>query len=293
MMSDSSEDFLLPYSRPEEVLPEYRRLFIGRPDVYAVQQTDGSYRLARQPLSDSVLLAHLAGRISVGTYLITPEDEAEAKVASWSVRPRDYGAFLSTIFDEWARNDVGQVYVQIFDIALEAWIGREPSLCVFRSACGEGLALEHNGDLYSCDHYVYPEYRLGNILETPITEMVYSDFQRKFGQDKADMLPQYCRDCDYHFMCHGECPKHRFLTAPDGEPGLYYLCAGYKHFFAHIDPHMQFMANELRHERAPANLMQHLRDQEGGGRPHSSPGPNEPCPCNSGKKFKKCCGRLA
>jgi len=224
-----------------------------------------------------------------GLTLVTPD--REAAVTRWSVEPAAYGRFLNTIFDEWVRNDVGRTFVQIFDIALEAWMGMNPSLCVFRDACGDGLALEHNGDLYSCDHYVYPEYRLGNIMETPITAMLGSAFQRKFGEDKRDALPRYCRECPVRFICHGECPKHRFLTTPDGEPGLNYLCAGYKDFFTHIDPYMRFMAAELRADRAPANVMAYVRvrDLEASGR--SEPGPNDPCFCGSGRKYKKCCGR--
>jgi len=131
-------------------------------------------------------------------------------------------------------------------------------VCVFRKTCGSALAMEHTGDLYSCDHFVYPENKLGNIADTDLGEMVSSQQQVKFGLDKRDSLPRMCRTCDVRFACNGECPKHRFLTTPDGEPGLNYLCAGYKHFFHHVDPYMQFMAKELRASRAPANIMQIL-----------------------------------
>lgn len=224
-----------------------------------------------------------------GLTLVTPD--REAAVTRWSVEPAAYGRFLIAIFDEWVRSDVGRTFVQIFDIALEAWMGMNPSLCVFRDTCGGGLALEHNGDLYSCDHYVYPGYRLGNIMETPLTGMVGSAFQRKFGEDKRDTLPRCCRECPVHFICHGECPKHRFLTTPDGEPGLNYLCAGYKDFFTHIDPYMRFMAAELRAGRAPANVMGYVRTQELEASGRREPGPNDLCVCGSGRKYKKCCGR--
>ncbi|MGW8181585.1 MAG: anaerobic sulfatase maturase, partial [bacterium] len=227
-----------------------------------------------------------------GLSLVTANASEPAKVSSWSVKPAQFGRFLSSIFDEWVRQDVGEHFVQIFDIALEAWVGMEPSLCVFRKTCGSALAIEHNGDLYSCDHFVYPENRLGNILESSIASMVSSPQQLKFGQDKLDTLPRYCMNCEVRFVCNGECPKHRFLHTPDGEPGLNYLCAGYKQFFKHIDPYMQFMAAELREQRPPANVMgwSRLRDLESAGK--KRPGRNEPCICGSGKKYKKCCGRF-
>jgi uncharacterized protein len=197
-----------------------------------------------------------------GLVLISPRDPHTADVSEWSVEPRQYGIFLNTIFDEWVRNDVGKYYVQLFDVALESWLGLEPSLCVFRPTCGSALALEHNGDLYSCDHYVYPENKLGNILHQSLRTLVNSAQQRSFGLDKRDSLPRYCRECDVRFACNGECPKHRFISTPDGEPGLNYLCAAYKIFFKHVDPYMKFMANELRHQRPPSNVMSWIREQE-------------------------------
>jgi len=230
-----------------------------------------------------------------GLVLISPSYEEQAQVSEWSVEPVQYGKFLCAIFDEWARHDVGRVYVQIFDVALESWLGMQPGLCIFRETCGGALAIEHNGDLYSCDHYVYPEYKLGNILERPLESLVNSAQQQKFGLDKHDTLPRYCRECEVRFACNGECPKHRFIRTPDGEAGLNYLCAGYKIFFKHIDPYMQFMAEELRHERAPANVMAWTRMRDLVRRPTDNrrPGRNDPCPCGSGKKYKKCCGREA
>ncbi len=162
--------------------------------------------------------------------LISPNFKKEAHVTDWSVDSKQFGVFLSTIFDEWVRNDVGKFYIQIFDIALESWFGMEPSLCVFRKTCGSAMAIEHNGDLYSCDHYVYPENKLGNIMEEPLVSLVNSVQQHKFGLDKLNTLPQYCIDCNVRFACNGECPKHRFVKTPDGEEGLNYLCAGYIFF---------------------------------------------------------------
>lgn len=190
--------------------------------------------------------------------LIQPSFNRAAQVTEWSVEPLAYGNFLAKIFDEWVRKDVGRYFVQQFDVALESWMGMEASLCVFRKTCGSALALEHTGDLYSCDHFVYPEHKLGNIMQSNLDQMVQSQQQIKFGRDKLDSLPRMCRECDVRFACNGECPKHRFLTTPDGEPGLNYLCAGYKHFFHHITPYMQFMATELRAHRAPANIMRIL-----------------------------------
>ncbi len=223
-----------------------------------------------------------------GLVLIGPASTQSAKVSAWSVEPRQYGRFLCAIFDEWVRRDVGRVYVQLFDVALETWLGLKASLCVFRETCGNAMAMEHNGDLYSCDHFVYPENKLGNIMEKPLASLVRCAQQVKFGLDKRDMLPRYCRECDVRFACNGECPKHRFIKTPDGEEGLNYLCAGYKLFFHHIDPYMRFMAGELLERRPPANVMAWIRKQETAQQP---PGRNDPCPCASGLKYKKCCGR--
>jgi len=225
-----------------------------------------------------------------GLVLISPDSEEAARVSEWSVEPLQYGRFLCAIFDEWVRNDVGRSFVQMFDVALESWMGYPASLCVFRETCGSAMAMEHNGDLYSCDHFVYPENKLGNIMESPISALVNSAQQRKFGLDKRDTLPRYCRQCEVRFACNGECPKHRFIRTPEGEEGLNYLCAGYKKFFNHIDPYMRFMAEELQQRRAPANVMDWIRMQEAESAGKGQPGRNDPCPCGSGKKYKKCCG---
>jgi uncharacterized protein len=179
-----------------------------------------------------------------------------------SVKPKQYGSFLIGIFEEWVRRDVGTVFVQMFDVALANWYGEPAGVCVFQPTCGLALALEHNGDLYACDHYVEPDYCLGNILETPMIELVASDRQRRFGQDKRDTLPKYCRECDVRFACHGECPRNRILRAPNGEPGLNYLCAGFKLFFHHVDRPMRIMADLLRQNRAPAEIMRWYRAQD-------------------------------
>lgn len=190
-----------------------------------------------------------------GLVLIQPSFPKDAHVTEWSVEPQAYGNFLARIFDEWVRRDVGRYYVQMFDVALESWLGMDASLCVFRETCGSALAMEHTGDVYSCDHFVYPEHKLGNIMESALEQLASSKQQETFGANKRDLLPRMCRECEVRFACNGECPKHRFLKTPDGDPGLNYLCAGYKYFFNHIDPYMKFMAGELRARRAPANVM--------------------------------------
>jgi len=185
------------------------------------------------------------------------EGEVRLPVTEWSCEPRQYGKFLCEIFDEWVRRDVGRTFVQIFDVTLGNWMGTGGGLCVFSETCGTALAMEHNGDVYSCDHYVYPRYKLGNVLNASLGDMVNSEFQRQFGTDKKSTLPRYCRECDVRHLCHGECPKHRFLRTPDGEGGLNYFCSAYKMFFAHSRPAMLRMAALLRAGRAPAEIMAH------------------------------------
>ena len=227
--------------------------------------------------------------------VLDPEDDLEIvdgpPVTPWSVRPKDYGEFLVAIFDEWVRKDVGRIHVQIFEVQLGIWMGLGASLCVFTETCGNALAMEHNGDLYACDHYVYPEYLLGNILETPIRELVDSPAQVRFGELKRDALPRFCRECDVRFACNGECPKHRFAKAPDGEPGLNYLCAGYKRFFHHIDPYMKAIGDLLRRGRPASEIMPIVAERdraEAERRRWMTATRNDPCPCGSGKKYKRC-----
>ncbi len=215
-----------------------------------------------------------------------------SRVTKRSIKSRQYGQFLSTIFDEWIKTDVGRVYVQIFDVALSAWYGLTPSLCIFAPTCGNALALEHNGDLYSCDHFVEPNYFLGNIQEENMLELVASDQQRKFGRDKLDTLPRYCLECEVRFTCNGGCPKNRFIRTPDGEEGLNYLCAGYKHFFKHVDFPMRIMAYLLRQNRAPAEVMQVLPAEEARiAAAIVDANRNDLCPCGSRKAIKQCHGK--
>jgi uncharacterized protein len=209
-------------------------------------------------------------------------------VTDRSVEPEAFGRFLAAIFDEWIKNDVGVVYVQHFDVALANWYGEPSGLCVFSETCGLAVALEHNGDLYSCDHYVEPDYLLGNINDTPMIELIASDKQVAFGEAKRDALPEFCRSCEVRFACHGGCPKNRFTKTPDGEDGLNYLCAGYKKFFNHINEPMQIMSQLLSQNRAPSDVSEVLAAKEAAR--FAGVGRNDPCPCGSGAKYKKCHG---
>ena len=229
--------------------------------------------------------------------IVEPEKEThlqgEDAVTNRSVTARQYGDFLIAIFDEWVRRDVGRVYVQIFEVALAAWVGAPKGLCIFEETCGAALAMEHNGDVYSCDHFVEQTYKLGNLKQRPLLAMVNSQQQYRFGQAKRDTLPRYCRECPVLFVCNGGCPKDRILSTPDGEPGLNYLREGYKAFFTHIDRPMRRMAEELQAERSPANIMYFLAQEEQElQRRFAQAGRNDPCPCGSGHKFKKCHGLL-
>lgn len=207
-----------------------------------------------------------------------------ARVTARSVNGPAYGRFLIDIFDEWVHQDVSQVYVQIFDVSLAVWYGQRPGLCIFEETCGLGLAMEFNGDLYSCDHFVEPRYHLGNIDQQPLAELVMSPQQYRFGLDKRERLPDYCRQCEVRFMCNGGCPKDRILKTPQGEPGLNYLCAGFRAFFNYIDRPMKIMAAYLRQQRAPAEIMavwageSSLQDTPDGA----------PCPCGSKRPIETC-----
>jgi uncharacterized protein len=215
-------------------------------------------------------------------------------VTDRSVTAEQWGRFLTTIFDEWLKRDVGTVFVQMFDAALASWVGTTPTLCIFAETCGDAVALEHTGDLYSCDHFVEPKHLLGNIAETSLAELVASPQQRAFGAAKRDTLPRYCRECPVRFACHGECPKNRFILTPDGEPGLNYLCAGYKGFFTHIDKPMRIMADLLRRGRYADEVTQILKAEDVRlSAAVARAGRNEPCPCGSGRKTKRCHGALA
>jgi uncharacterized protein len=223
----------------------------------------------------------------------TPGSRPESPVTGRSVKPKQYGRFLIGVFEEWIRHDVGRIFVRDFDQALAAWSGVGPSLCVHAEECGRAVAIEHNGDLYSCDHFVDPDHKLGNIHEQPIRQLANSARQQEFGRSKSRNLPGCCRQCEVRFACHGACPKDRFALAPGGEPGLNYLCAGYKMFFTHIDPCMRAMAAAIQSGRPASDVMIRLRREQRRARqgvdPRRPAGRNDPCPCGSGKKHKNCC----
>jgi uncharacterized protein len=207
-------------------------------------------------------------------------------VTERTVGGEQYGRFLVDIFEEWLRHDVGEVFVQMFDVTLEAYFGRH-LLCIHAPTCGNGPALEHNGDLYACDHYVEPRFRLGNIHATHMIELIASPQQRQFGQAKEDSLTAQCRGCEVRALCHGGCPKDRFALSRDGEPGQNYLCAGLELFFTHTRPAMQAMVRLLQQGRAPSDVMALVAAED------ARRGPYQPCPCGSGKKFRFCHGNRA
>lgn len=179
-------------------------------------------------------------------------------LADFSITPEQWGNFLCTIFDEWVHNDVGEYFVQLFDATLANWVGQAPGVCILAEECGHAGVMEFNGDVYSCDHFVYPEHLLGNLHTKTITEMMYSEQQNKFAKMKKQMLPQQCKECKFLFACHGECPKNRYLNDKYGNYGLNYLCKGYRQFFEHVEPYMNFMKRELENHRAPANVMKQI-----------------------------------
>jgi len=188
--------------------------------------------------------------------------QAGSLVTGRSITDEGWGRFLIGIFEEWARHDVGRVYVQIFDVTLANFVGEPPHLCIYSETCGAAMAMEHNGDMYSCDHFVEPDYMVGNINDTHMLQIAASPQQLKFGQDKMTTLPRYCIECEVRFACHGGCPKNRFIKTPGGEPGLNYLCAGYKAFFNHVDRPMKIMAALLRQNRGPVEIMDILAKED-------------------------------
>lgn len=197
-----------------------------------------------------------------GRHLAAPMQEGE-RTAGFSVTPEQWGSFLCTLFDEWVGNDVGQYFIQLFDATLANWVGEQPGVCSMARTCGHAAVMEFNGDIYSCDHFVFPQYKLGNIRRNSLVEMMYGEKQQAFGSMKQTSLPQQCRQCEFLFACNGECPKNRFVRTASGETGLNYLCKGYYTFFKHAAPYMDFMKNELTAGRAPANVMEAIRKSQG------------------------------
>lgn len=223
-------------------------------DVYRFFKEIGSQYMQFTPIVERV-----SDSRADGLKLLPPDETLDARLASWSVDPVAFGKFYIEIFDEWVRNDVGRYYVQLFDSTLANHIGAQPGVCVYAEKCGHASVMEFNGDVYACDHYVFPEYKLGNIKTKSIYEMMFQEQQLQFGADKYEKLPSQCLNCDVLKYCHGECPKNRIAKTTTGEPGLNYLCAGYKAFYRHARPYMEFMGNELHNKRPPANVMYFAR----------------------------------
>jgi len=257
----------------------------GREVYRFLRDECGAHFVQFIPIVERVAEASENGDVPWASWRDRPLYEQEGDhVTGRSVTAEQYGRFLIDVFEEWVRRDVGEVYVQLFDVALANWVGEPPGLCIHSETCGLALALEHTGDLYSCDHFVEPRHRLGNIEEHRMLELVGSEQQRRFGLDKRDLLPDYCLECDVRFACHGGCPKDRFISTPDGEQGLNYLCAGYKAFFHHVGPAMRFMATQLRSGDAPSDIVQRYAAED------ARRGRNGPCTCGSGRKWKHCHG---
>ena len=195
-----------------------------------------------------------------GRTLASLADDREIPLADASVTPEQWGNFLCTIFDDWVRHDVGKTFVEIFDCTLANWMGVLPGICAYSKECGHAGVMEHNGDVYSCDHFVFPEYKLGNIRDQSLIDMLYGEKQQAFSRLKHTSLPRQCKECDMEFACHGECPKNRFEKDKYGEPGLNYLCQGYYQYYSHVAPYMDFMKRELLAQRPPANIMNVLKN---------------------------------
>ena len=195
-----------------------------------------------------------------GRTLASLADDREIPLADASVTPEQWGNFLCTIFDDWVRHDVGKTFVEIFDCTLANWMGVLPGICAYSKECGHAGVMEHNGDVYSCDHFVFPEYKLGNIRDQSLIDMLYGEKQQAFSRLKHTSLPRQCKECDMEFACHGECPKNRFEKDKYGEPGLNYLCQGYYQYYTHVAPYMDFMKRELLAQRPPANIMNVLKN---------------------------------
>lgn len=212
------------------------------------------------PIVERLRIQEPTENISLLKLATAKEDDHEAELAPFTVNADKWGDFLCSIFDEWVKEDVGKIFVQIFDSTLANWVGENPGVYTMAKTCGHAGVMEFNGDVYSCDHFVFPEYKLGNIYDDTLTSMMYSNKQQTFGNDKFDKLPQQCRECDVLFACYGECPKNRFIKDKYGNKGLNYLCKGYYKFFKHVMPYMDYMKNELLAQRPPANIMTWIKE---------------------------------
>lgn len=252
---------LQQYGVPFNVLTCVTKESSKRPlDVYRFLRAQGVKFIQFIPIIERVpdTTSH-----QLGLRLAAPpafnQKEVQTAVTPWTVESEAYGNFLIQVFDEWVRQDVGSVHIMNFEWALSSWLGLPSSICIFSEHCGSAAVMEHNGDLYSCDHYVYPDYQMGNILTDSLGELMESEQQKNFGTSKKTSLPKSCLDCDVRFACHGECPKHRFLLTDEGEPGLNYLCAGYKKYFRHIHPYMKVMVQLIEYGQPVSKVMDVLK----------------------------------
>ncbi len=249
------------------------------------QQPERVYRALKELGATHMQFIPLLERMDGGELAGPPQPDRQLPVAPWSCGSDELGSFLCGIFDLWVRSDIGEIFVQPFDVALSIrHLGRS-SICAHDETCGDALVVEHNGDVYACDHYVYPEHRLGNLLRTPLAQLADDPRQRAFGAAKRDELPTACRDCQHLPSCRGGCPKHRSLRSSGGEPGLNYFCSSYRRFFERIGPHIEAMHGLLLQGKPAAAHMRQLSSR----RDWTEPRRNDPCPCGSGLKYKRCC----
>ena len=269
---------------PQEFHDEYRRARDGKPTFHRVMRAvdmlnrygvdwnamavvndynadypDEFYNFFKQIGCRYIQFTPVVERLTADGHIAAVSSPGE--LAPFSVTPAQWGDFLCRVFDLWVKSDVGETFVQIFDATLANYVGVEPGVCTLASVCGHAGVMEHNGDVYCCDHFVFPEYLLGNIHDATIAEMMYSERERAFGAAKKTALPDQCKQCQFLKLCNGECPRNRFCLTADGQPGLNYLCEGYRQFFAHSAPYFQFMAEELRNQRPPSNVMKAIISQ--------------------------------
>jgi uncharacterized protein len=284
---------------PAEMHDTHRRTADGRPTH---SQVLGSYRLmqrhripcdilcvvnavnVRRPIEVYRFFKQIGAQYLGFIPLVEPA--WDGKVSDRTPSPEAWGNFLCAIFDEWLGRDIGRVQVQIFEEVARKALGHQHALCIFREQCGDVPVIEHNGDFFSCDHFVHPAFHIGNIVQTPLVELFESPAQRQFGEAKSESLPGYCRKCEVLDMCHGGCPKDRIIDSPDGQAGLNYLCAGYRRFFNHSRRFAEQLAIQSRAQSQGANSVRHPGSY---GRTTQKIGRNDPCPCGSGKKYKNCC----
>ena len=299
----AAENFVVGISLdgPQEMHDQYR---VTKDQKPTYQQTIRGYQLlmhngvsceilcvinnqnVQHPLHVYRLFKRLKAKTISFLPLVEPQSGAKGGVSDRTVPAEAFGDFLCAVFDEWMAEDIGRIKVQIFEEATRNAFGQEHTLCIFRKTCGGVPVVEHNGDFYSCDHFVDAEHCLGNIKETPLVKLLESPRQKAFGRTKLDALPRYCQTCEVREMCNGECPKNRFLRTPDGKAGLNYLCAGYKRFFNHCRPFVTEVADQWRRQNLES---QTLSAQSNSIRARSKTDRNDFCPCGSGMKYKNCC----